>query len=325
MRRVSSVVIFTASLVASGVAIHSPVDSQGHVTTFAAPNPVVSNLLWASHKIGQALGVEKDDDKVVKVVRSTVEEPAAPAKNATKATNASVASDVKDMLADAEEPEDTMTEEAMDGAEVTFVDLDCIKRDNNVTIDEAATWGVRNGVPWSEIKPLFGVVDTNGDHIITNVEFEAGKPFDEALMEDFRAGFRDVDLDGNGMISKLEWDAWCEGWMSPRPTPEVCEELFRVSDTEQPKGEIDAKEFEEGGKECKSVDDGDCSKLLQAKSNSVARGTAGTALRNSHQHQHQLHASLSSWFTSHMRTPKTVADLFTVLKRRNMKKSLHHH
>lgn len=153
---------------------------------------------------------------------------------------------------------DTLSEEAFDAAEPHFADLDCLKRDSQITIDEAATFGVKNGVPWSEIKPIFETLDKNGDGKISKDEFNRNTTLHQKLLEDLRPGFQDIDLDGNNLISTQEWLAFCHGWMTPHPTEKTCNSLFDAADTLKPKGEIDRSEFENAGRECHSIDDGDC-------------------------------------------------------------------
>lgn len=194
---------------------------------------------------------------------------------------------------------DTLSEEAFDGAEPVFGDLDCIDRDNVLTLDEAATFGVKNGVPWSEVKPIFEYLDSNGDGEVTVDEFNNAKPDSEKIIQDFRPGFRDIDLDGDNLISKTEWMAFCNGWMSPHPTRQVCDELFNASDTMRPKDEIDRSEFENAGKECVNIDDGNCAEFVQM----VAR----------HGSQRVKLAAVvqASW------QPRTGAELFNELLRRH--------
>lgn len=173
---------------------------------------------------------------------------------------------------------DTLSEEAFDAAEPHFADLDCLKRDSVITINEAATFGVKNGVPWSEIKSIFEALDADKDGSISKAEFNTNKTLHQKFLEDLRTGFKDIDLDGDNLISSKEWMAFCNGWMTPHPTEKVCNALFKAADTLAPKGEIDRSEFEHAGKQCHSIDDGDCEQptkgtLLQAgsrKSQSLA-------------------------------------------------------
>jgi len=194
---------------------------------------------------------------------------------------------------------DTLSEEAFDGAEPVFGDLDCIDRDNVLTLDEAATFGVKNGVPWSEVKPIFEYLDSNGDGEVTVDEFNNAKPDSEKMIQDFRPGFRDIDLDGDNLISRVEWMAFCNGWMSPHPTKQVCDELFNASDTMSPKDEIDRSEFVNAGKECISIDDGNCAEFIQMVSHHSS-------------HRVKLAAVVqASW------QPRTGAELFAELLHRH--------
>lgn len=197
---------------------------------------------------------------------------------------------------------DTLSEEAFDGAEPVFGDLDCLDRDNVLTLDEAATFGVKNGVPWSEVKPIFEYLDSNGDGEVTVDEFNDAKPDSEKMIQDFRPGFRDIDLDGNNLISRTEWMAFCNGWMSPHPTKQVCEELFNASDTARPTEEIDRSEFENAGKECVNIDDGRCAEFVQMVAHHSARRVKLAAIVQ------------ASW------QPRTGAELFSELLRRHKRK-----
>jgi Ca2+-binding EF-hand superfamily protein len=154
--------------------------------------------------------------------------------------------------------DDTLTEEAFDSVNPSFSDFDCLTKDGVITINEAATFGVKNGVPWSEIKPVFQHVDANGDGKITSKEFSAEEESNSKLFQDLRAGFADIDLDGDGLISKDEWMGFCHGWMTPHPPEKLCKQLFKVADTSDPKNMVNRQEFEQAGKECDSVDDGNC-------------------------------------------------------------------
>jgi len=74
------------------------------------------------------------------------------------------------------QPPDTLAQAALDAADPQFADLDCVDHDDVITVDEAATFGVKNGIPWSEIKPIFSKIDQNYDGQITLDEFNAQQP-----------------------------------------------------------------------------------------------------------------------------------------------------
>lgn len=142
----------------------------------------------------------------------------------------------------------SIAERAIEAASPDFGDLDCIDRDNFVTVHEAATFGMKNGIPWSEIAPIFEVVDMDKDNRISRKEFDQGHPVSKAILEDLRAGFRDIDLDNNYLIDVQEWMLYCDGWMVPRPSTATCEELFKTADSSEPMGTLDHSEFVNGGK-----------------------------------------------------------------------------
>lgn len=138
---------------------------------------------------------------------------------------------------------ETLGKKVISAANVGFADLDCIKRDNIVTVDEAATWGSMNGVPWYEIKPIFKALDKDHDNQISKEEFEKALPTSENMIKEFRAGFKDIDLNGDSQIDDKEWQAYCAGWMTPKPNATVCTKLFVSADTKGPKGTIGIAEF----------------------------------------------------------------------------------
>jgi Ca2+-binding EF-hand superfamily protein len=178
---------------------------------------------------------------VVKVVtKATV--TLAPGWWAAEANHTAVPQDVLDHKA-----KDSLTERAISAAEPSFGDLDCVDRDNFVTLDEAATFGVKNGIPWSEVKPIFDICDENHDNRLSRDEFEKAHPVGTAVLKDFRANFHDIDIDGDNLISYREWMVYCDGWMAPRPSSEKCQELFNKADVENPKGSVDHSEFDNGG------------------------------------------------------------------------------
>jgi Ca2+-binding EF-hand superfamily protein len=149
----------------------------------------------------------------------------------------------------------------MDAAEPDFDELDCIDHDGNATADEVATFALKVGVPWSQAKVLFDIIDTDHDGIITHKEFHSSLPVSEVITENLRTGFREIDFDGDNLISHDEWIAYCSGWLTPKVPKATCEELFKAADYEDPKNYIDDVEFRAGGEKCQSVDDGDCSLL----------------------------------------------------------------
>jgi len=144
--------------------------------------------------------------------------------------------------------EDTLSEVAMEAAKPSFDDMDCITKDGIITIDEAATFGTKTGVPWGEVKPIFDAIDMNKDGNISREEWNEAHPVSREMLEDLRAGFKDIDLDANNMINDEEWLAFCNGWMVPKLAADKCHELFVAADVSLPTGSIDRTEFEGAGK-----------------------------------------------------------------------------
>jgi len=194
---------------------------------------------------------------------------------------------------------DALSEEAMDAAEPGFEDLDCIDKDGVITIHEAATYGVKNGVPWGEIRPIFDVMDMNKDNEISREEFDQAHPVSHAVFQDFRAGFKDIDLDSDGLISENEWMSYCNGWMTKKPQQHVCEELFKAGDTEAPMGEIDQHEFYTAGSHCSSIDDGDCKGISNMQ---IALAIAATSV-----HGHEVADKKAPATTPELRGSKATA------------------
>jgi hypothetical protein len=138
----------------------------------------------------------------------------------------------------------TAAEAAMHEAGPTFEDLDgTIDRDNVVTQDEAATWGMKNGVPWSEMKGLFIRFDENNNSRLEKGEFEAAEPNSQAFLNGLGATFEDIDYNGDKLVSEPEWLAFCHGWMTPKPSESKCKEIFHEADTDAPHDLIDQWEF----------------------------------------------------------------------------------
>merc|ERR1712008_174216 len=121
--------------------------------------------------------------------------------------------------------------------------------------------GAVAAIPFFEVKSVFAAADKNSDGKLTANELVGGH-----LSSDWynlRSSFRALDVDSDDFISKREWDAYCVGWMSPRPPQTLCEEMFAKADTELPKGMLSRNEFDRGGRACKTPGDAGCS-LLQA-------------------------------------------------------------
>lgn len=138
----------------------------------------------------------------------------------------------------------TAAEAAMHEAGPTFEDLDgTIDRDNVITQDEAATWGMKNGVPWSEMKGLFTRFDKSNNSRLERMEFEAAEPESQAFLNGLGATFEDIDYNGDKLISEPEWLAFCHGWMTPKPSESACKDIFHEADTDAPHDLIDQWEF----------------------------------------------------------------------------------
>eukprot|EP00440_Ansanella_granifera_P009051 gb/GFBE01009806.1/.p1 GENE.gb/GFBE01009806.1/~~gb/GFBE01009806.1/.p1 ORF type:complete len:258 (+),score=64.93 gb/GFBE01009806.1/:1-774(+) len=125
-----------------------------------------------------------------------------------------------------------------------FADLDNIERDNLVSVNEAATYAAKQGIPWSQMKDMFGKLDEDGDFYISEDEYRRQEAF--APMKDLSTQFSAVDMDGDSMLSQKEWMAYCHGWLTPKPSPTVCSNIFTQADVAEPKELIDRSEFESG-------------------------------------------------------------------------------
>lgn len=147
-------------------------------------------------------------------------------------------------------------EAAMYSAGPTFEDLDSTvaARDGVITQDEAATWGMKNGVPWSEMKGLFVRFDRNNNSKLEKREFEAALPNSQNFLSSLGSSFEDIDYNGDKLISEPEWLAFCNGWMTPKPSEAVCKEIFKEADVDAPHDLIDKVEF--AGTEDEENEDG---------------------------------------------------------------------
>lgn len=182
-------------------------------------------------------------------------------------------------LRDAEAANDSLSELAFEAANLSFGDIDS-NNDSQITVHEAATFSVRNGVPWGDIKPIFDTVDTNHDHIITKEEFLANHGEASDVLQDLRARFRDIDINQDGFVSSDEWMAYCDGWMVSNISRETCAHMFEAADRNEPKGAIDREEFDGAGAHCKGIDDGNCAGFLSLTRSTSTRflGTARSKL-----------------------------------------------
>jgi hypothetical protein len=157
---------------------------------------------------------------------------------------------------------DSLSEEAMDAAEPNFNTLDCLNKDGVVTQDEAATFCVKNAIPWSEGKLLFHALDIDHDGNISQSEYYLNHSVSRKILEDLQPDFSDLDLDKDSLVSRKEWMSFCNGWMVPKLAAGTCKDLFDTADTAEPKDFVDSAEFMTAGPKCKSVDDGNCNLFL---------------------------------------------------------------
>ncbi|CAK0876236.1 unnamed protein product [Prorocentrum cordatum] len=153
---------------------------------------------------------------------------------------------------------DSIAEAAMREAGPTFQDLDCVERDGVVTEDEAATWSVKNGVPYGEIRNIFDMFDEDGSRTLSEQEFERGQPLAGRVLAGLGAAFESVDRDGSGSVSRHEWLAYCSGWMTPRPPPQSCARLFddALASGGGPGGELGRDGFEACGRMAAALQEG---------------------------------------------------------------------
>jgi len=154
-----------------------------------------------------------------------------------------------------------MTATALTAAGLSASDLDMHPSDGIITLNETATWATVAAIPFFEVKRVFAIADKNADGQLTADELSGGQLSTD--WHNLRSSFKALDLDSDDLISKKEWDAYCMGWMSPRPPQKRCEDLFTKADADEPKGMLSRSEFDKGGRACKNAKDGGCS-LLQA-------------------------------------------------------------
>eukprot|EP00928_Gymnodinium_smaydae_P014549 TRINITY_DN15349_c0_g1_i1.p2 TRINITY_DN15349_c0_g1~~TRINITY_DN15349_c0_g1_i1.p2 ORF type:complete len:355 (+),score=85.34 TRINITY_DN15349_c0_g1_i1:148-1212(+) len=159
-------------------------------------------------------------------------------------------------------PSDTLAQEAWDMANPGFDQLDTDPKDGIITVDEAATFALSNGVPWASMKPLFDVIDLDRNHQITRQEYNASRTRARKYLQEISPTFRDLDLDSDGKLHLEEWMLYCNGWMVANLSKATCESLFNAADRFPPKGIVDRREFLNAGRYCHTADDGNCTSLL---------------------------------------------------------------
>jgi len=218
--------------------------------------------------------------------------PAAAAPAAVPAAETKAASAVP------AKPLESISQRAFDAAEPGFRDLDCLDHNGVITVNEAATFGTKNGIAWYKMKPIFDAIDADKNGEITREEYKLKQmPMSQDMLETLSPGFADLDLNGDGALELPEWKGFCEGWMDPKPSAALCDALFQGADTSDPRGQLSREEFDKGGSNCKTLDDGNCAFLQTAASSS---GRIGARLGRSKER------SLATWSTSHLR-PQTAA------------------
>mmetsp|Transcript_32645 Transcript_32645/g.96964 ORF Transcript_32645/g.96964 Transcript_32645/m.96964 type:complete len:175 (+) Transcript_32645:92-616(+) len=137
----------------------------------------------------------------------------------------------------------TLADKAAAAAGPTFSDLDH-DHDLNVTVHEAALFGMKNGVSWGDLRRMFVEVDKNHDHNMTLAEFNGDLPTSQEMLHSIGSTFTAVDLNGDELIDHDEWLAYCRGWMKPRPSHDNCEDLFyEASGRRGDKETVDRLEF----------------------------------------------------------------------------------
>jgi len=199
--------------------------------------------------------------------------------------------------------DDTMAEEMVDVDDgPSFEDIDA-DGDGAITENEAHTYGVAHGLPIDEVDDIFDYMDINEDKSVSREEFESG-PSQDAT-EDMAPSHSDLDLNGDGEIEWLEWEAGCvcgKSYLSTCGDEEFCKDIFKAADDNEDEL-VSESEFNGAGEECKTADDGNCDLL---------------ALKKSEQVKKLKKFSMASWVRKHFK--RSGHNLFALAKLRHQHK-----
>lgn len=165
--------------------------------------------------------------------------------------------------------EDDMAEEMADvdnGPQ--FEEFD-VNGDDKIDMNEAASYGVTNGIPMEEVDSVFKYLDADSDGSITREEW--GKEKAKEATEDMAPTLSDLDLNGDGVIEYGEWEMGCvcgKTYLDTCASEDMCADLFESADTNFDKI-LDKAEFDGAGANCESADDGNCELLASSQPSDV--------------------------------------------------------
>jgi len=166
--------------------------------------------------------------------------------------------------------EDSMAEEMVDVDDgPSFEDMDGEDGDGKITIDEAMEYGVAHGLSVDDVSDIFEYMDVNKDKVVDREEFESGGA--QEATEDMAPGHSDLDLNGDGDIEWLEWEAGCvcgKSYLDQCGDEEFCKDIFNAADDNDDEL-VTKEEFDGAGEECKTADDGNCDLMALKKSAQV--------------------------------------------------------
>jgi Ca2+-binding EF-hand superfamily protein len=167
--------------------------------------------------------------------------------------------------------EDNMAEEIGDYDDgPSFNEIDT-SGDGFIDMNEAVTYATVNGIPASEVQTIFEHLDKDEDGLVSEAEFESDKA--EEISEDMAPTHSDLDLNGDGFLEWEEWEVACvcgKSYLDTCADESMCKDIFDASDGDGD-GKLTKAEFDSGGDECKTADDGNCD-LLASKNPSKVHG-----------------------------------------------------
>merc|ERR1719240_674079 len=138
-------------------------------------------------------------------------------------------------------------------------------------MNEAAGYATTNGIDMGDMEEIFKYLDKDSNGVVDRDEFEQKGAQD--VTEDMAPSFGDVDLNGDEVLEEEEWSAACEcgkAYVDTCGSPEQCKEMFDLADDDTNEV-VDEEEFEGGGEECKTADDGNCEFFSAHKTSAVRK------------------------------------------------------